>query len=398
MLINNSKELNNIPQEIKKFSFTSRPFNPLCLSFLKEISSELKKINFTKDTSGLAALAFWLREKNLINLNDYFKNSLKNRFSIGVVFHITPANTPLTFFYSYLFGLVSGNINIVRLPNKNFLEVNILIEIIIKIFKKKKYREIQSKTFLINYDKKSNFTKLFSSICDVRIIWGGNETINNIRQIPIPAKSREITFSDKYSSCIINSEKIVNLNKNELMRFIHNFYNDGFFMDQNACSSPHLIFWQGSKNNLARKIFWKELELYSKKKYDLPQIGSVDKLTQYYEDLINLKIKKNININNFCYNLLLKELPKDISTLRASWGYFYEYEIKKLNDLNEIITNNFQTLTYFGFDNKKLADNIIVNPANGVDRIVPIGSAHLMDQFWDGYDIISTLTRVVNSY
>ena len=94
----------------------------------------------------------------------------------------------------------------------------------------------------------------------------------------------------------------------------------------------------------------------------------------------------------------MASLPDDISSLKTGWGYFYEYELKKIEDLKDIVTNKFQTLTYFGFKNKELLDNIIYNPNNGVDRIVPIGSAHSIDQFWDGYDLISNLTRIINTY
>ncbi len=398
ILIKNFKNLKNIPKEIRSLSRTSKPFNSLCIDFIQEIYLELKKINFTKETSDLAALSFWLRTQNIIKIKNSYKSNIKNRASLGIVFHISPSNAPLNFFYSYLFGLISGNINIVRLPNKNFIELNIILEIIKNIFKNKKYYRIKLQTYFVQYDKKYEFTKIFSSICNVRIIWGGDETIKNIRKFSIPAKSREITFADKYSCCIINSDKIIELEKNKLLRVVQGFYNDGYFIDQNACSSPHIVFWVGKKISLARKIFWNKLELYAKNNYDLPEIGSVDKLTKYCEDILKLNIKNKININSFSYNLLLASLPDDISSLKTGWGYFYEYELKKIEDLKDIVTNKFQTLTYFGFKNKELLDNIIYNPNNGVDRIVPIGSAHSIDQFWDGYDLISNLTRIINTY
>ena len=47
----------------------------------------------------------------------------------GTVLHITPSNVPTNFAYSMVFGLLSGNNNIIRLPSKNFLQVKILCEI-----------------------------------------------------------------------------------------------------------------------------------------------------------------------------------------------------------------------------------------------------------------------------
>ena len=48
----------------------------------------------------------------------------------GTVLHITPSNVPTNFAYSMVFGLLSGNNNIIRLPSKNFLQVKILCEIL----------------------------------------------------------------------------------------------------------------------------------------------------------------------------------------------------------------------------------------------------------------------------
>ena len=42
----------------------------------------------------------------------------------GLIFHITPTNVPTNFFYSFIFSLLSGNSNIVKLPTKDFEEKN----------------------------------------------------------------------------------------------------------------------------------------------------------------------------------------------------------------------------------------------------------------------------------
>ena len=39
---------------------------------------------------------------------------------------------------------------------------------------------------------------------------------------------------------------------------LKNFYNDTYLIDQNACTSPHLIIWYGDKEKIktAKSIFW----------------------------------------------------------------------------------------------------------------------------------------------
>ena len=65
-----------------------------------------------------------------------------------------------------------------------------------------------------------------------------------------------------------------------------------------------------------------------------------------------------------------------------------------------ILTNNNgeQYACLFGGDSDMsiYANFIIENNVSGIDRIVPVGRALDMDVVWDGYDVISSLSRVVD--
>ena len=63
--------------------------------------------------------------------------------------------------------------------------------------------------------------------------------------------------------------------------------------------------------------------------------------------------------------------------------------------MKKIITNRYQTMTYYGVEKKDLKEFIQSNQILGIDRIVPIGRAFDMGPVWDGYDIIYSLSRVV---
>ena len=49
---------------------------------------------------------------------DFIYVNLGKRVGRGIVFHITPSNVPLNFAYSWLSGILSGNLNIVRVASK----------------------------------------------------------------------------------------------------------------------------------------------------------------------------------------------------------------------------------------------------------------------------------------
>ena len=54
--------------------------------------------------------------------------------------------------------------------------------------------------------KNEKITDRFSKDCDVRVIWGGDQSINSIRKSKLSPKSLEITFPDRYSFALFNAD------------------------------------------------------------------------------------------------------------------------------------------------------------------------------------------------
>lgn len=164
------------------------------------------------------------------------------RLGRGVLFHIAPSNVPINFGYSLVAGLLSGNINIVRVSSKQFPQVDLIIKHLHEILKSELYDEVASRIVLVRYDRTSDANAYFSSIANVRVIWGGDTTIATIRQSALPARSFDVCFADRYSIAAINPTAIISATDVEMKRLAEAFYNDTYLFDQNACSAPHTIF------------------------------------------------------------------------------------------------------------------------------------------------------------
>ena len=80
---------------------------------------------------------------------------------------------------------------------------------------------------IIRYSNNDIITKQISLKCDCRIIWGGDDTINEVKKYWIPERSVEVTFSDRYSLSIINTNYLKKNSKNDLEKLIKNFFYDG---------------------------------------------------------------------------------------------------------------------------------------------------------------------------
>ena len=374
------------------------PFGKLEIDFLDSLSKDLMNDKNARSFPDIISFAFWCRKKNLTSLKNKL-NTEETRIGLGCIFHITPSNVPLNFAYSFAFGLLTGNSNIVKLPSENFPQTKIVCNAISKIIKRSEFKIIGKKNHFFKYNSnETDITKNISSKIDGRVVWGGDKTVEMVKNFKTKPRTKDIFFSDRYSFCIIKSDEIISAKSNRIQSFVNKFYNDTYFMDQNACSSPHLIIWYGSKkqNRLAKNKFWTELLEIVKKKYSLEYSNVVDKYASLCEDAIEYDFGNNFhNYENLIYRVKIGKLNKNLDQLNNKFGYFYEFECNNLKKIKNYITQKFQTLSYIGMDKKKLLNFVVKNGLEGIDRIVPIGSSHNIGFIWDGYNIDKQLTRVI---
>lgn len=384
--------IDKVTKQIHRLNKPIETYNKEVLNFLEDLQKQLMLENKEK-LPGISALSFWLRKHN-IDRSENLNLPNKLRIGLGIALHITPSNMPLSYFYSYVFGLLSGNVNVVKIPKKNFIENNKLMLIFNKLINKKKYKIIKEKTFFFKFNHEKKIMSELSKICNLRIIWGGDKTITRIREYEIQSHTRELTFGDKYSCCIIDSDQLAKLRKLDFLKLCNAFFSDGYLVDQNACSSPHLVLWIGKNQNIKKK-FWIEINNIAKLKYDLPEIGSIEKHLKLYSDIIDQ------NINNFLvlshlYAVNIKKINNEVISFRGKWGYFYQYNLKNLHSISKIVNKKFQTITCMGVKKDDVVNVIKNNNLLGVDRVTKIGNAHTMNFYWDGYDLISNMSRIIN--
>jgi hypothetical protein len=371
------------------------PFADIAVEFLHALSQELSR-NSGKYPE-LTSLAFFCRKGNIGLLKNKYVQPSTSRLGRGIVFHITPSNVPLNFAYSLVSGILSGNINIVRVPSRDFEQVRIVCRAIETLHQDEQYRQVTNKIMLVSYDRQTDATAYFSSICDVRVIWGGDTTIEQIRRNSMPSRAFDISFADRYSVCVINADKYVT--EIDHRKIAIGFYNDTYLFDQNACTSPHLIIWLGTGEHVekAKNIFWEELHKIVKEKYPaIPPILAVDKLTSFYAQAAEAAQISSIKTDdNTIWRIELKELPADIDRYKCAGGYFSEYHASSLSELGTIIDRKYQTLAYYGISENVWKDFVINGALSGIDRVVPIGRTSDFSLTWDGFDLITSLSRNV---
>ncbi len=394
--------LTKIKQKIKiiigNYNFKDGPFEIFdqnIIFFLDEISKEILKNNESKKFPDLITFGFWCRANNIKSLLKNY-NFFKNRIGRGSVLHITPSNVPTNFAYSMVFGLLSGNNNIIRLPSKKFFQIEILCKILKKLSKRKNLKKIFNRLLLIRYENSDSISSELSKEVEARIIWGGDKTINKFKTFTTKPRCIDLTFADRYSISLINSNMLIKLNNSQLSILAQKFFNDTYTMDQFGCSSPNTVFWIGN-NNAYKNKFWIELRKIVNQKYNLDLSGTNKKISNLMNLTLNENKKLKININNFNLIKLNKSKFEFDNFDNVNFGTFTEINLNNLNQLSKYVSDKLQTLTYYGIEFDFIKKFIIKNKLKGIDRIVPIGRAFDLTPEWDGVDIIATLSRTISN-
>ena len=370
------------------------PYDGQILNFLDALSNEILKIENRRDFPDLVSFAFYIRKSNLKSKKDFFTDN-ELRLGRGLVFHIAPSNVPLNFAFSMVFALLSGNSNIIRISSRNFPQVDLLIQAISKVTSDIEFHPIENFITIIRYEHNAAITDYFSSICAARVIWGGNNTIRTIKKSPIPVRSIDISFADRKSLTVIDAKSIEELSNEALSHLCEQFFTDVYLFDQEGCSSPKAVIWLNSDLHQGQKSrFWLELSKIAERRYDLQPMQAMNKFTELCEMAIDEPADLKVDFqNNYLYRIRSTDLP--VLEQLGRYGTFWEFDLRSVAELAQITQSDTQTLTYFGVSPLEIVEELKKGKIDGIDRVVPIGSAFEIDTVWDGNDLIRTLSRII---
>jgi hypothetical protein len=224
------------------------PFAEESLAFVDALSRNLLRSE-ARTFPELVALAYWMRRANLERLRAELHQRIGDTLHVprGTVLHIAPSNVDSIFVYSWFLSLLTGNRNIVRLSSKPSAQADQLVRAITEILADPTHAAIASRNLLVKYEANDATTERFSAACDVRVIWGGDNTVGQIRRLALPPTATEVAFSNKYSLALLHAARWLEADETAKNALARAFYNDSYWFDQMACSSPRSVLWVGSK-------------------------------------------------------------------------------------------------------------------------------------------------------
>ena len=376
-----------------------RPFAPEALDFLSALSATLLKDREAKAYPDVITFAYFCRKAHLTRLEEEYAGRLDGRLGRGVVFHIAPSNVPINFAYSLTAALLSGNGSVVKASSRDFLQTRIVCRAMEKLLTED-FAPLAPYVCVVTYPREAQeVTEAFSARCHARVIWGGDETVRRVREAALPPRTVEVAFADRYSLLCIRPEAVAALSEEALERLAKDFYNDTYLTDQNACTSPRLIYWVGEGDSReASERFFRAMGAYARQRYELPAVTAVDKLTAACRAAMKLEGAEIVTSpDNWVTRVRVKALCPELYELRSPGGFFLEYAAPTLDALRGFVTPRVQTLSYLGLSPEELSRFVLENGLTGVDRIVPVGHTMDFSLVWDGYDLIQTLSRKISA-
>jgi len=240
-----------------------RPFSADAIALLDSLSRHLVSDPATRQQADLVALAFWLRRANLESLAEQLSPKAASSVFVarGTVFHIAPSNVASIAIYSWSLGLLTGNRNVVRISSRAGEQSHLLVRALHEVMRLARFSRFRATNIFVSYPSDSEMTASISQIADARVIWGGDQSIAEIRAVPLPAASTELTFADRHSLAVIGASGWLAFSDADREERTRRFLNDTLSFGQMACSSARKIYWLGNAGEVdaARADFWQRV-------------------------------------------------------------------------------------------------------------------------------------------
>jgi hypothetical protein len=378
---------------------TLSPLAPEILEFCATFSRGLFRDAEAKKFPELQALAFWMRKAELERLRQEFdrlKTSCTLPVPRGLVFHVPPANVDTIFMYSWIMSVLVGNRNILRISPRAAQQTTIICRVFNDCLEAAG-KTMRRNTVMIRYGHEQEITAAISAVADVRVIWGGDTSVNSIRAIRIPPHCKELAFPDRYSLSVVRTSNYLGLDETKRKDVAAQFYNDTYWFDQMACSSPRLLIWCGGQeeSSAASAMFLQDLhEEVLRRGYALDASGSMNKFTFLSRAILDQPVVSAQRVDNQLTVAQLENI-RHLDRDHCGGGFLFQHYAEGIEALAECVARKDQTLTYFGFEASEMAAFAKMLNGRGIDRIVPMGKALTFNRYWDGYDLLAEMIRHV---
>ncbi|TYB47595.1 gamma-glutamyl phosphate reductase [Nonomuraea sp. PA05] len=363
--------------------------------FLAAFGRRLLRPALARRHPELGSLGFFLRPSELARTVEGLAGE-HVRVPRGLIFHVPPANVDTVFVYSWALSALMGNRNIVRLSHRSGTVAETILETLHEALADAD-PAIAATQRVISYDRSEVITAALSAACDLRVVWGGDGAVRDIRRHPLAPHARDLTFPDRSSFAVVRAAAWLCAPRAARVTVAEGFVNDTYWFDQAACSSPRTVFWVGSEGDCdaARADFTAHVaRAVTVRGWGVDAAMAVEKRVSTY-GLAADGLAESVEFHG---NALAVVHLSAAAAAPRRWlgaGTFAHARLGALGELVSLVERRDQTMTHFGFGQGELEELARGLAGRGVDRMVPVGSALSFHRVWDGVDLPAEFTRLV---
>jgi len=379
-------------------SQTLQAFDTATLAFLADFSARLLQDHALRSAPELVALGYWFRPAAIDVLRRRHaalaaSGVLRPR---GLVFHVAPANVDAVFVYSWFLSLLCGNRNIVRISRRDNAHRATLLELLGDVLAA--HPRIAACNAVVTYERDDDVSAALSARCGLRVVWGGNDTVDHFRRIALPPLATELVFPDRQSWALLDASAVMAADQDALARLANAFHNDAFWFAQQACSSPRALLWIGRDEQVtqAKDRFWQAVQHELARRGETPDASELaNRLVAAHRAAAITDIQVKGKLSDWPLRVETQDFAAPLRAVHCGYGLFYEVTRATLAETPALFAASDQTVAYFGFERSILTDWVRTLPDRAVDRVVPIGDALRFGDYWDGHDLLLAFSRHV---
>ncbi|OLF14244.1 hypothetical protein BLA60_03675 [Actinophytocola xinjiangensis] len=347
------------------------------------------------DHPELAALGFFLRPAQLTAMRAELTGSGDGvRRPVGLVLHHPPSNVDAVLGYAWALSALCGNRNIVRVSGRAGALTARILDDIATAFATADPVLARTQLF-VGHPHDDEVTDALARSCDLRVIWGGDQAITDLRRAALPAHARDLVFPNRHSLAVVNAAAYLDAPGWQRARLAAGLCDDVLPFDQAACSSPRALVLVGAQPTATAA--WRDLRGRIRAEVDgrdlrLDPAMAVEKRVRGY----GLAADGVAGTVEFDGEVMTYLGVPDPARLPRDWlgaGVLAIARVDECGDLAALLTDRHQTLGHFGFGREELRALCRSLGSRRLDRVVPIGTALTFDRHWDGHDLLHEFTR-----
>lgn len=315
----------------------------------------------------------------------------------GLVCHWLAGNVQILGMFALVQSILAKNVNLLRVSSRDEGVFTSMLE----TFKGEEYvtpnghvikgNDLLKTISVIYYSRHANkLGELMSQEADVRIAWGGAESVETIANYPSQIGSETVIFGPKLSFAVISKDALTS--ENEAKKLARRLSVDVSVFDQTGCASPHNLYIEEG-GNVSPEAFLKLLaSALEKTELQIPKpTMSIEQVSQIHSIRGVYDFKGSvIGSPTMSWTILTDNSPKLQSPVYSR--VLFVHIVNSIMDSLPYINHDIQTIGIAASEDLsiKYAEKAT---ALGVSRLPQIGRMLNFEMPWDGILLFDRLVK-----